>query len=274
MKEDNVIPPVELADTGMWRLVMMFGDTHAEAWLKNTIDVTIPPVNLFRKSWEITSEENPMARIRNIVFENPRVLDDFSADIIIRSDKTIWIPRDAVKEIDDEQRYYGEIFPSLETETLIDEVDDKLCLYALCDGMTPYLQRTFAGARVLSHQSVLYNKFSERSDNKPTVYADINSYGTDIMGFNEGRLLFSITLSTNNDGDIIYYLFNAINAYNLPVEDTHIFLSGDKDIRRKITEAIRGHVGFVMPTMLPRVGMPASMSLPVLYCLTRRDKKE
>ena len=75
------------------------------AFLKNEEDPMEPLITIFRYSLNI-EEENLLRRIETVVYEHPQLLDDFSTEIIINTERAVWIPRRTVGNHQENQESY------------------------------------------------------------------------------------------------------------------------------------------------------------------------
>lgn len=268
MEDINHISHTDLADTGLWKLIVYISEHGIQAWLKSLADNKRVPVEIFNKQWNVDADTNILRNIENAVYDNPRVLDDFSADIIIETSKVLWMP-DTSAVRDNESSYFAEVFPALSDDILIEELPGMLCVYALCQGLPSFLNRTFPGARIHCHQSLLFSKYTERPAERPQIFIDITDNCVTYIGISNKNLLFASTTDAASDNNIIYNLFNAIEAFDMQPRHTHVYISGNKERRIKIAPELRKIVEFVMPTMMPRIYNSVDMPTAALLCANR-----
>ncbi|MDE6637022.1 MAG: hypothetical protein K2K32_02155, partial [Muribaculaceae bacterium] len=81
----------DILDTGQWHLAVDISKEGFGAWLLPESSLGLNPRVIISQAWN-PSEEGLLARIEDAVYDNPTVLDDYSADIIIESDRQLWLP--------------------------------------------------------------------------------------------------------------------------------------------------------------------------------------
>nr|MDE6342559.1 hypothetical protein [Muribaculaceae bacterium] len=81
----------DLIDTGQWHLAVNISRQGFGAWLVPDFFTGRPPRVLAAATWPAT-DEGLLARIEDVVYDHPAVLDDYSADIIIECDRQLWLP--------------------------------------------------------------------------------------------------------------------------------------------------------------------------------------
>ncbi len=253
-------------DIADWRLIVLMSPTGMSAYLKNTADPSLPYETVVDEHWE-ADDSTLLSKIEATVYDNPRILDDFSSTIVIMTPKALWIPKEKAEEDEDAIEHSFNMVYSAEAEDIMaDENGDLLNVYSLTPGLLPFLQRTFPGARISNHLTILARRFAERPVDGPAIYADISQKEVDILLFNGGRLLCGATHPWRDFHDIEYRILNLIDLYELDPAKVHVFLSGLRDVRGQLMESLRNHVEYVMLTMLPAVakeGLPLSAALTI-----------
>lgn len=134
----------EMADTGRWHLTVLVGPRRAEAWLKYIAD-TSAPQRLFATGY---SEAELVESLECTLYDNPRALDDFSADILIDTPQALWVPASFTPG--QRKALYGGLWPELAADIITDRSQAEHCLFALAAGLPQMLARTFPGARIAS----------------------------------------------------------------------------------------------------------------------------
>lgn len=252
--------PLRISDPSEWRLVCVITATGLEAYLRNLEDPTAEVECLLRESWGKT--ENILKELENAVYDNPQLLDDFSTDMAIVSERTLWVPREVMESSDDMcDSYFTELFGGEQDDIMRDYLGDKVCMYTLTPGLRAFLDRTFPGARIRNQQSVIVARFGDRIADMPRIYIDIREGEADFIAFEDTRLLTAVTHDWRSIEDIQYHLFNIMDVYGLDRRHIHISLSGLKDEKRRLTALLRNEVAFVMMTMVPGIATKAGMSL-------------
>ena len=133
-------------DTGQWHLTAYFSRHRAFASLRHLTDPAVPRRVLFDTRWNAEGGEL-LKKTEGIVYENPAVLDDYSADIVIAAQDTLFIPA----SIDDEcaaEKCYAAVYRNADPDDMITEKDDDLQAISVgAPGKKAFLGRTFPGTR-------------------------------------------------------------------------------------------------------------------------------
>lgn len=252
---------IRIGDPSAWRLVMVMSATGLEAYLRNIEEPTAEVETLFHEEWD-ASDGDLLGKIETAVYDHPQLLDDFSADIAVTTAQAMWIPSAVVEEREDSgDHIFTTVYAANDEDIMRDYEEDKVCMYTLVPGLQGFLQRTFPGARVSCHQSVLVRRLGGRVEDLPRVYINVRKDEVDLVAFDGHRLLMSVTHEWRAIDDIRYHLFNLLSVYNIEPDSVHVSLSGDKEARKELLTGLRDKVAYVMMTMVPGIASKAGMSL-------------
>lgn len=208
----------DYADTGQWRLIVNIYTNGMTALLENTLHADMAPQQLFSSSWEVDSD-TLLHNIENAVYDNPRVLDDFSARILLFDRRTIFIPTKIVEESEGvEEEIYTALYRA-ERGDVISETDrDLTAVSSLVPGLKGFLNRTFPGARVstnLMHQVSELRKHSEKKGKRMVVTARPEVNEADFILLDGENLITASTHTVKSDTDVTYYIYNIIDSYGI-----------------------------------------------------------
>lgn len=260
----RVVPAGDPAD---WRLICVMSADGIYACLKNMEEPAEEILTILDERWD-DGQSDLLQKIENTVYDNPQLLDDFSADIAIVTPSLLWVPS---REIDGEEDGGASIFRSVyscaDDDVMIDELEDVDCLYMLVPGLQPFLRRTFPGARCRSHLSITASRFRERAADMPRVYIDIRNRYVDFVAFDGDRLLTGVTHRWSGIADIKYHLMNLMEIHGLDPAATQVSLSGLREIKTPIMKELRKDIAYVMLTLLPSV---AGTDMPLAAALLLR----
>lgn len=252
--QNIILTPADFADTGQWRLIIHISRTGMSAFLRHISDNTKPIVEMFRKQWEITEGADLLNHIENCVYDHPGLLDDYSTDIIIETPITTFVPSDIIDgEENIEEDIFSALYPGNNRELMTDRIGDVTVLFSLCDGLDGFLSRTIPGARVRNDLAILVENFMHRHSEEPRVYVDIHPGVVNIFGFNHSGLLAASTRAWEHEDDIAYMIFQILQTYSIPPEQTQVYLSGLTDTRTSLTEKLRRYCCYVVKTTLPEI---------------------
>lgn len=263
------IPAMDFADTGRWHLIVYISGRSVQAWLRPNDGTIEGGAELFRTEWE-ENGESPLREIENAVYDNPRVLDDFSADIIIETPRTLWVPEEVADTPGNQERIFTQVWPDDPDEMSVDdEVRGAVCLYQLTPGLKGFLQRTFPGTRISCHQSWLVRHFSKQRGDDPAFLIDIRDNEADIIAFASGRLTACVTHPWSEVTDILWHIFNILDLNSLDPSTAQVFLTGLKGAREALSAELAPHIGLVAPAESPRQVDIPDMPLAAMICYNK-----
>lgn len=261
MEYNNGYRAVRIGDPSDWRLVMVIGSAGVEAYLRNVENPMEEVETLFREEWP-DDGENLLERVEGAVYDHPQLLDDFAADIAINTPYALWAPETVIDGDDDPgDKIFTTVYAANEEDIMRDYLEDKVCLYTLTPGLQAFLQRTFPGARIRSHQTVLVARMKDKIVDMPRVYIDVRKGWADFVAFDGKKLLMSVTHEWREKEDIRYHLFNLLESYELDPKNVHVSLSGLREEKTELLKSLRQDVAYVMMTMVPGIATKAGMSL-------------
>lgn len=222
----NGLTAADYADTGQWRLIVKISATGISAHIENTIHTQLEPQLLFSSKWE-ADDSNLLRNIENAVYDHPRVLDDFSARVIIYDHKTLFMPTQVMEETEGaEETVYTALYDIDPMEVMTDVNNDLTAAHCLIPGLKGFLNRTFPGAKI---ESNLMNKVRlQREKNEGTnMYVEVREGESDFILLDSRNLLSASTHPTGCAADAAYHIFNILDVYGLPASTTSVQLSGD-----------------------------------------------
>lgn len=199
---------VELADTGRWHLVVLISATGVAAWLKYLGDSS-SPIELFNVKFDTGG--NPLAMLEDAVFDNPRVLDDFSADIIVDTSRSAWLPTSIAELPGENRRLFEALWPEAIQDILVDSAGEETCLFTLMSGLRNFLSRTFPGTKVRSHLSALRSVLFPDKSSCPLALVDLRPDGIcDMIAVGNEGLLFAVSRPYDTYLETASFLTNAL----------------------------------------------------------------
>lgn len=258
-------------DISDWRMVAVISDRGMRAYLRNMEDPTIAVEELFREKWDVG--EGLLARIENAVYDHPQILDDFTSEIIVTAPRALWMPAVQAEE-DDELpfRIYNSVYSAREEDLSVDEFGELLNLYSLEPGLLPFLQRTFPGARVSNHLTILARRFREMGGDYPRLYIDVRDAEADFILYDGDRLLLGVTLPRHTLYDISYYVSTAIDEFGLRNEEIRVAVSGSPEEAKQVIDLLRERIPHLIHTVFS--GAPQELEMPVVAALALRYSPE
>ena len=243
---------IDYADPAFWRLTVCMGAGRLYACLRNTSAPDVPLRTLVSRTWTAPPEET-LRHIENAVYDNPSVLDDYSADIVIESDKALWVPAAMTADEDSVADAYRMVYDAAPDDVFCDTEGSASCLYHLTDGLAAFIRRTFPGARVTSQHTQLYRHFRRQPAEGDTLHADLRGDKADIIIIRRGELLHSSTHGASTPREAQYHILNCLLTAGADMTSTEVLVSGPKERRRELTALLREQLPIVRSALLPAI---------------------
>ena len=222
----TVLTASDFADTGQWRLLIRIFQDGINAYLENTHYDDVAPQLLFEEKWE--DEADLLKKIETAVYQNPRVLDDFAAKIIVYDIKTLFVPSSIIDEEEGkEEEIYSYIYESEPEDIFSDKDREITALYNPGKGIKSFVLRTFPGARITSN--LMEKVRSLRKDNsKDILHIFKRGEQTDFILLNKENLVSASTHERYLDEDILFIGLNLINVYGMNSKEIDLSWHGRK----------------------------------------------
>lgn len=226
----------DFMDTGQWHLAVNISKHGFGAWLLPDASLGRPPRVIISQAWQ-PSEEGLLHRIEDAVYDNPTVLDDYSADIIVECDRQLWLPASLYPSDDECAEAYVSIYGGDILDVMINDLGKEKCAFMLTPGLKSFMQRSFPGARIWSQQSLLKEAASQPHDSFKCLI-DVRDTTMDVILLCRGELQCASTHLWKTETDIAYVLLNILQTYDAPSTDTEIVFSGRRDIRQSLGKTL------------------------------------
>lgn len=223
-------------DTGQWHLAVDISRHGFGAWLLPDESLGASPRVIIQMTWQ-PSEEGLLERIEDAVYDNPTVLDDYSADIIVETDRQLWIPTDLYPTDEDCADAYVAVYGGDILDVMVNDLGKEKCAFMLAPGLKSFMQRSFPGARIWSQQALL-KQASVQPHESFKGLLDIRQSSFDLILFSRGELLSASTHLWKTEADIAYALLNILNTYTAPSPETEIVFSGMRDVRQSLGKTL------------------------------------
>lgn len=270
LKGENVDAPESLnyADSALWRMVVYISKDSFSAWLKNVSAPQTPPRLLVNTHFEVT-EGKILQKIESTVYDNPAVLDDYEADVIVETSKSILAPSSLMENEKGEwnaPEYFNAVYNAKEEDIMEDALPEGVTnIYCLEPGLKSFLERTFPGTRVQHHLSALYKFLIKDENNRNHIVAVIRKGEVDILSFRGKELMSMAVQNWQMPLDIAYHILNAAKGAEFEQGKFDIELTGEKDVTDEITPILERFAGSVTLGIWP--ASPDFENLPVSAAL-------
>lgn len=223
-------------DTGQWHLAVDISKHGFGAWLLPDASLGRAPRVITSQTWQ-PSEEGLLGRIEDAVYDNPTVLDDYSADIIVECDRQLWLPSELCPNDDDCTEAYLSVYGGDILDVMVNDMGKEKCVFMLTPGLKSFMQRSFPGARIWSQLSLLKEAGSQPHESFKCLI-DIREAWIDIILLSRGELQCAASHQWKTEADIAYVLLNTLQTYDAPAADTEVVFSGRRDVRQSLGKAL------------------------------------
>ncbi len=230
---------MDRTDTGQWRLVIYITRTSLEAWLQPLGDRQSVR-RIVRNEWEpVGNGKDLLQKIEDTVYDNPQLLDDFAADIIIETDRALWVPQEVSADEELAEDQFGRVYGFDPEDMLADAVGDKTLLWSLTPGLPAFLSRTFPGARVKAHLSVIQSFLDRLNIEEGEVMVlNLREGSCDVILMRGNRLQTSSTQPAANAQESLYRLLRAAEAYNFSVRSARLAVRDERGDDSALSESL------------------------------------
>lgn len=267
MAETKFITESQIADNGEWRLIIDLGASGLKAWLRNTSTSdgeTRPVCYVENKS------ESLLEFVESAVYDNPTVLGDFEADIIVTTPRYLFVPRELCEHDEDfAVKAYARVFGKASEEDLMaDNLGDYICLYEAAGGLKSFISRTFPGARVASHIAALARHAAAIPAASGLLFTDVRDGRLDIVGMAAGQLRFASTRPVVSPDDAVYHVLNAMSMLPPSAGNPLITVGGETDLREAVAEKLKPCCAGVQE--MADLAMKGMAPAPALCCIRQK----
>lgn len=273
MDEVKSIDILSFTDTGQWRLIVSLAQGEMSAILKNMVDTSIPASVFFKKNFDASS--NLLQEIESVIYDNPRILEDFATHIIITTPRSLWIPVEFTDDDEFDENLFTCAYPCRAEDIFSDLGDQEVCLYTMAPGLNSFLKRTLPGCKITSHLSVLKGAFEKlefekmRSEGKnlsfKSIYVSIQDKLADIFAFENGKFICGASHQWFAPSDIAYKASLVAKAYGFSPDVTDLQIVGNPSVSQEVKDLIGEYFCNVGVSDLPSasyiLGVPATSAL-------------
>ena len=222
----NGLTAADYADTGQWRLIVRIYPTGVSAHLENTLHPDLEPQLLFSSVWE-RGADTLLRNIENAVYDHPRVLDDFSARIIVFDSRTLFLPTALAEEAEGmEETFYTSVYTADAADVMTDTDGDITAAYSPVPGLKGFLSRTFPGARVECNLMAQVRRH-RREGSGLRLFIEAREREADYILLDGESLLSASTHEWREGADIVYHAVNIMDVYGVLKSGVAVTARGD-----------------------------------------------
>lgn len=218
----------DFADTGQWRMTINISLRGLEAILTNTVHKETRPQTLCKVIWEKCHGTRLRNNIENAVYDNLRLLDDYSTKIVFFDPKTLFLPTSLAEENPGfEGEYHSGIY-NCEPEDVMSDCDsDVTATWSFAPGIKGFISRTFPGARITCNLLEGLRK-CRVAGNEPKLSIFEREEETDMILTDNGNLISAVTYPRLNPSNFSKAVDKLLDAYGYT---HHITISHENNKR-------------------------------------------
>lgn len=228
----------EMLDNGQWHLAVDISKTSFKAWLVPDDVLGRSPRLLATAEWPEESSAL-LEKIENAVYDNPDVLDDYSADIVLECGRQLWLPTEQFPDDEDCADAYISVYGGDILDVCVCDMGKEKVAFSLAPGLKSFMERSFPGARIWSQLALLEQAAMSPHDSFKCLL-DIREGEADFVLVSRGSLCSASTHPWKSVHDIIYTLFYILKVYDAAPAETELVLSGRRDARQTLGAEISG----------------------------------
>lgn len=237
LDEMTTLTAADYADTGQWRLIVNIFTSGISAYLENTIHDDVEPQELFTTRWEEGSG-SLLQHIENAVYDHPRVLDDFSARIVVYDRRTLFMPTELLEDTEGaEETFYTSLYESEGADVMCDTDRDITAAFSLAPGLKGFLNRTFPGARLGCNLMQEVRRHRHEGEGV-RMYIVSREGEADFVLLDGSKLLSASTHTDNGGADIAYHAFNIMDVYGVNPKEAVVSVSGE-EVNAEVAEVFK-----------------------------------
>ena len=215
----------DYSDTGQWQLIVNISRNGIFAGLH--IRHSDEPARriLLSQQWDV-SEESLLDKIEDSIYDNPSVLDDYSAQIVIETPRTIFVPTAILEQEEDPASFFTDIYNNVLPEDIMrEDVGGVTALFFLTPGLKSFLARTFPGAKFRSHLMRRFDQF-RKGGAIARLYITVRNADADLILISGDNLVSASTQKWQTPTDLAYRLFNLLDVYSMSGPEVEIHING------------------------------------------------
>lgn len=216
--------------------------------------------------WECPEEEI-LSRIENAVFDNPELLEDIPARIIVDTPRLMLFP----EELEEENLIrLMEITYNASPEDFFisDVIPGVKAAYSLCKRLRGFVTRTFPGIPVTHHILPVISKYISASGER--MYIAVEDDRVDICVMRGSRIICAVSHKATNVSDKLYFILFVFRTYGLDVNEAQIFFINEHESRAELIGLLRKKIRYVRISPRSSFSLPYSLS-PAVSILYKSD---
>lgn len=239
-------------DTGEWKLSIFISKTEFSAKLSHIDADDKRAYTVVNEQWEDGEIESVLPRIETIIYNNPRLLDDFATNITIQTEKALWIPTELTEDENYKEDFFSSVYDVKPEDIFFDYGEEISCLYYLAPGVKSFLNRTLPGCKIACSLAT-YKTMTDKSEAlrlthselPASIYVKIYPSHSALTAYHDGNFLSGAFHPRENLDDIIYRILLSARAYGLTHKSIFLTLYSQDSSALKIAEQLSEHFGKV-----------------------------
>lgn len=193
-------------------------------------------------------------RLEDAVYDNPVLLNDYSSTTVaVHSQRFALMPA-AINDAALARQVLETSMASIDGEVLMCDIKntDAAIVCDLPQGVTAFLQRTFANPVLLHHLAPLCAYCaSAYADDNGCLHVNLSDKETHIVATRNGKLQMANTFQYRHLDDVVYFVLAVFKECRFDAQVDKVMLTGDNAQRTQLAEQLRQWIAYVMPEALP-----------------------
>lgn len=242
-----------VGDTGLWRLTVEISEGRMRAWLRQIAEAGAKMQPIADVRW---SDDQYLHNVENAVYDNPSVLDDFEADIIITSERYMFLPDTLGADTSLCRTAYAQIYGEVEAEDVMVSCNGAYsCVCMPVAGLRSFLARTFSGARISSHISRLVSYWQSVAGSGLWLYVSAADGHADIVALNNTHLVVAVTKVYEQAADLLYHIVCVAHSVcGKDLTPLSVGIDAREELTASLIEMLSGTVREAAPVITPGRG--------------------
>lgn len=242
----------------LWRLALQLEPELLRAVMWSTVEDS----TLVQFSLPLDPGASGHKALEEAVYAAPVLLSDFGrVDVVVRGNRYLVAPTVLGSDLGAEALAYCCLSDSEDADTVMtDHIEASGCdiVWALDEGTSGFLARTFRNPAVMSHMTPLLRYFGRKGvlGHSARAYAhfsecpgrreaDVIVYGPD------GKLAMAATHLIGSEDDALYYILAGMQEAGLDPHNDEVLLCGNSAVRDAVMPRLRRYAANAMPVIFP-----------------------
>lgn len=218
-----------------------------------------------------------LSALENTIYDNSFLLEHYQRVVIaLHSQHFVIMPKELAERRMAEQ-VFNASFSAVDGELFTCQagVDDAMIACDVPNGLVSFLKRTFSSPTILHHLSPLCRYCTKAYADEPeSLHINVQKNEAHVVAARNASLQMANTFSYRTMSDLVYYVLSVWKHCGMNTVTGKIFITGDNDLRKELSQQLRQWVKYAMPEVMPAqalrlgqnaVDIPFNLILLALY---------